>query len=458
MACSTHCTIHPARRGSALWKLTWAYALACGSAMAQTQVVKPPVAQYWMDVATLSMAGMDDLPDMAGMSGLGGLMGGMSGGRSAGQSSFGLTKGMSPGRWLDLAVTTRLKPGGTQATQAIPTGLAMGPSLVLLPPPAEPIRRTPRPETDGLTRDEVPQQPKGRILLYWGCSETIRPGQPKVLDFAKAGFEDYGRFMAGRSDRELGATAAPGHAVWPNPQHGQRVPKGASLTGPHAISGEGIPESLRFTLGQTQDFMPRLDITSQGGGAASTRLQWTSLPTAKAYFFNAMGGGEDDMVIWSSSEVPEPGWGLLSYLSPPNVDKWLSEQVLLPNSQTRCAIPAGVFAKVGGGMVQGIAYGPELNLVHPPRPTDPQQPWLQEWVARVRVKSATMLPLEEMATRPAARRSNPAEPAQSPAGETAVDVSDTPNEPPSTESANRNLPSLPNLPGVGNVLKGLFGR
>lgn len=428
--------------------------LSATPALAQTQVVKPPVARYWMDVATMSMAGMDNLPDMSGMPGMGGGMFG-GGARAGAASTFGHTKGMMPGRWLDLAVVTQLKPAGTQATQAIPPGQAMGPSLVLLPPPPE---RTPRPqpvERDGPDTHEVPEQPKGRLLLYWGCGDTVRPGQPKVLDFSKAGFEDYGRFMAGRSDRERGATAAPGHAIWPNAQHSRRVPQEASLVGAHAVSGEGIPSSLRFTLGQAQDFMPRLALAAQGGGASATHLQWPALPTARAYFLNAMGGSDDEMVIWSSSEQPEPGWGLLNYASNANVDKWLAEKVLLPTSQTRCAIPAGIFAKTDGGMVQGIAYGQELNLVHPPRPADPRQAWEQEWTARVRVKSVAMLPLQEHEAHRGASPRGMGSMAGTPGAmaEPSEAEAPTPSEPTARET-----PSIPGLPAVGNVLKGLFGR
>ena len=92
--------------------LAAAAVLACsGAASAQNQVVKPPVAQYWMDVATISMAGMDDLPDMGA---LGGLMGGMTGMPGMGGVSFGATRGMMPGRWLDLAVQSQRKPAGPE--------------------------------------------------------------------------------------------------------------------------------------------------------------------------------------------------------------------------------------------------------------------------------------------------------------------------------------------------------
>ncbi len=423
--------------------LTFSSAALFGGAAAhaQQQLVKPPIAQYWMDVATISMAGMDDMPDMGAM---GGLLGGMPG---MGGVSFGATRGMMPGRWLDLAVKTQRKPQGTEATQSIPPGQAMGTSLVLLP-----VKAQAQPDTSGQARDSVdepPQQPKGRILFYWGCSDTVRPGQPRVLDFAKTGVQDYGKFMMGRATRDTGAQAIPGHAVWPNELHRQKVPAEASLVGLHAVSGEGLPASLQWSMPALQDFMPKLAIATQGGGAAATALNWPALNSARAYFLNAMSGsddaGETEMVIWSSSELPEPGWGLMDYASNANVDQWLKEKVLLPASQTRCAIPAGIFAKAQGAMLRGIAYGNELNLAHPPRPTDKRIAWEPEWTAKIRVKSVSMVTLGEENNAASSRssRNRPATP---------QDTTPTPSEP-STPS----VPGLPGLPDVGKALKGLFG-
>jgi hypothetical protein len=424
-------TLHPQL---ARWPLS---AVACaaltlaGGALAQTPGSKPPVAQYWMDVATISMAGMDEMPEMGG---LGGFLGGMTGVPGMGGVSFGATRGMMPGRWLDLAVMTQRKPAGTEATQTIPAGQNMGPSLTLLPVQSQPQSPTRQPRERA---DEVPQQPQGRILFYWGCSDKVRAGQPRVMDFAKTGAEDYGRFMMGRAVRDTGAKAEPGHAVWPNEKHRQRVPANASLTGQHALSGDGLPQSLKFAIDPQQDFMPKLTLTSSGGGAAATGITWPSLPTARAYFLTAMSGsdnaGVNEMVIWSSSEVPEPGWGLMDYASNANVDKWLKEKVLLPANQTQCAMPEGIFAKAQGAMLRGIAYGSELNLAYPPRPSDKRTPWEPEWAARVRVKSVAMLPLGEEGRTPGNRGG------QAPRAE--------------EEKA-----ATPGLPDVGKALKGLFGR
>jgi hypothetical protein len=399
-----------------------ALSLSCGAALAQTQVVKPAYTHYWMDVSTASMAGMDDMP---GMGALASMMGGR-GGSSEG-SSFGSTKGMTPGRWLDIAVATQRKPAGTQALQSIPAGQNMGPSLTLLPVEAT-SRPKPTQGRDGEESQPLPEKPKGRILFYWGCGDTVRAGQPKVLDFSTAGPQDYANFMAGRTARQRGATATPGHSIWPNPQHKQSVPKGASLVGQHSLTGEGLPATLQFAIGSAQDIMPALALNAAGGGNAVTNVSWPAIPSAKAYFLNAMAGGDQEMVIWSSSELPEPGWGLMDYLGNANTEKWLGEKVLLPASQTRCNIPAGIFAKSDGAMVQGIAYGQDLHLVYPPRPTDPKVAWEQEWTAQVRVKSVAMMPMERGGD---AAKMEPQKPM---------------------------APTIPGLPNLGNALKGLFGR
>jgi len=415
--------------------------LAASNALAQVQVVKPPVAQYWMDVATISMAGMDDMPDMGA---LGGMLGGMTG---MGQSAFGATRGMMPGRWLDIAVRTQLKPAGTQAQQNIPPAQNMGDSLTLLPVKSEPKPQK-RPTGQPGSVDEVPPQPKGRILLYWGCSETVRPGQPRVLDFAKSGPQEYGKFMMGRAVRDNGAKAVPGHSIWPNETHRQKVPPDASLQGQHAVLGEGLPASLQFAIGQAQDFMPKMGLSSSGGGAAAAQVRWQAIPTAQAYFLNAMSGSDQDnqmeLVIWSSSDVPEPGWGLMDYASNANVDKWLKEKVLLPATQSQCAVPAGIFAKSEGVMIRGIAYGRELNLAHPPRPEDKRIAWEPEWAAKIRVKSMAMAMLGEASDEASGRQDS------SSAG--------SEEKEPSEQKQESLIPKIQGVPDLGKALKGLFGN
>jgi hypothetical protein len=362
------------------------------TASAQTkppaQVVKPPVAQLWMDVATTTMPGM---PEMPAMPSLGGLFGGR-GGAAEGSNAFGHTRGMAPGRHVDIAFVTQRKPGGTEATQAVPTGTGLAPSVPLLPVKSEPRPPAGPPGMPGEPSETEP--PKGRILFYWGCGETVRPGQPRVLDFSKGPSAEWGNFMQGRAPRERGAVARPGHSIWPNEKDRRSFGRDASLAGEHALSGDGVPADLRFTLAAAQDFMAPIALQQSGTLSDALRLSWPAVPNARAYFLNAMSGGQEgesmELVFWSSAEVPDFGMGLLDYASPSNIEQWLREKVLLAPSVTQCAIPQGIFAKGQGGMLRMIAYGPELNLAHPPRPADVKIAWEPEWAVRVRTKSTAM--------------------------------------------------------------------
>ncbi len=374
----------PLRRTLALAIAALAMPLAPTSFAAQE--VAPPVAHAWIDVATFSGFGMP-----AGMGGgnpmaaLGGLFGG--GGKSGGKgggNSFGNTVSMSAGRWVDVTVRTRNNPNLAEAQQAVPEGFLV-PALDLRAPQNVP----PAPEHDGDIQHEPPEKPRGRILMYWGCGDTIRKGQPAVLDMATASIADYGKFFTSRSATQRGAHSAAGRPQWPNKADDRMLPVQASLVGEHAFAGNGIPEGFRFKLGPQQDLMPALALDQADRGGA-TELSWNAIPTARAYFASAMGGNDkEEMIVWTSSELADAGFGLMDYQTNPAVDKWLKEKVLLAPETTRCTVPRGIFPADGrgGGMVRLIAYGNELNLAHPPRPKDPKEKWEPIWAVKVRVKA-----------------------------------------------------------------------
>ena len=390
--------------------------------LAQTQQVRPPIALYWMSVETAGGMGMD-IP-----SGMGGLM----------------PPGMQGGKKMKLELgSSQQASGDAHAAHAIPAGLAMGQSLPLLTPR---IERAPKSE-----RDEEPrfEQPKGRMLIYWGCGETVRPGQPVIIDFANLNSQDAARAFRSRSiPRPRGP--APGrnrtYGTWPNQEDSRQIPPAASLRGDHTVSGNYSPE-IRFSVDEPYDFMEAVafdPVRKTAGGAYA--VKWKLVPTATGYFATAMGQGENqnDMVTWSSSEVQEMGQGLMDYIPPAEVARLIREKVVMPPQTTECAVPAGIF-KSDASMLNFIAYGNELNLVHPPRPKDPKQTWEQEWAVKLRLKSTAMTMLAEREsggrrTRNSARERNSEPAAQPPA------QADKPQTPPDAVQE-----------GV-KVLRGLFGR
>ena len=412
-------------------------ATSSSGAIAQTksqQVVKPPVAQLWMDVATMTMPGMPDLGSVPGAGALGQVFGVR--GVGAGNNAFGNTRGMLPGRYVDIALHTQRKPAGTEGVQSVPQVTGLAPTLPLIPPP--PVVRDPTPTDSSRSDPTEVERPKGRILFYWGCGEAVRSGQPRVLDFARAAPQEWAGFMQGRAATDRGAQARPGHALWPNDKDRRSFTRDASLVGEHSVSGEGVPAGLKFALSQANDFMPAIALTQTGTTADALQLSWQSVGNARAYFINAIGGGDGDTVFWSSAEVPEFGMGLMDFASPANVEQWLKEKVLLEPTVTQCVVPKGIFAKSGGAMLRMIAYGSELNIAHPPRPTDVKQPWEPEWAVRVRTKSTTMAQLGADAQRMGSERAPPPPSAETKSAETKKDE--------------------PKAPSAVDVLRGILGR
>ena len=400
--------------------------LSAGVWAQPAQVVKPPLAQAWIDVATFGGMGMPmGLPGAGGGNPLAAL-GSLFGGGGGGANRFGQTQGMSPGRWVDVTLYTRNNPQLAEAEQNVPAGF-LSPALKLQSP-KETRGAAPEPGDERTTEPDV-ERPKGKLLLYWGCGEAVRVGQPRVVDYATATPAELGRVFQSRRATQRGTHAAAGRPLWPSVADARMVPAQASLVGEHAFSGQGVPEGFRFQLGAAQDLMPPIAL-KQTDAAGSTLLEWSALAQARAYFISAMGVRENnEMVVWTSSEQPDIGFGLLDYQTNPAVDRWLKEQVLLPPQATRCAVPKGVFA-AEGTMLRMIAYGNELNLAHPPRPSDVRVPWEPVWAAKVRVKSVTMAMLGmQMPEAPAAAEVPAAAPAQE-----------------------------EKKPGVKDLLKGIFGR
>ena len=402
-----------------------------GLALAQQQVVKPPVAHYWVSVDTA--AGMA----IPGMGGMGGFMAGMMGGQG-GQS----------GRRMVLQLgSQRPSADGPRADHLIPSGMEMGASLPLLTPqraPAQPREPGERGMPEGM------EQPRCRMLIYWGCGENARPGQPVILDFAAM---SQGQTPPNMVSRRVSIPNAPApsrartYGDWPNQQDSKSVPGSASLRGDHQIKGNYSPE-IQFSLGDGYDFMDRVELATAARGAGAVNVSWNAVGTATGYFATVFGSDGTDTVMWSSSDVQEMGGALMSFVPPSEVARLIREKVVLAPSVTECTVPAEVVKRSGGSpFLNFIAYGPEANFAQPPRPKDPRQAWEPLWAVKVRFKSTASTLLGDASgggRRPARTQA----PSEAPAGEAGG------------EQAAGEKPAAgpdPIKEGV-NILRGIFGR
>jgi hypothetical protein len=181
---------------------------------------------------------------------------------------------------------------------------------------------------------------------------------------------------------------------WPNSEDSRPVPEGASLRGDHLVKGTYSPD-IRFAVTERHDFMEKVQLSSQPAGAAVS-LRWNAVPNATGYFAMAVGGNDkEEVVFWSSSDVQEMGGSLMDYVPPAEVARLIREKVVMAPQTTECTVPAEVLKAMPAGMLSFVAYGDELNVVHPPRPQDPAKTWEQVYTVKLRLKSTASMLLSQ---------------------------------------------------------------
>lgn len=356
-------------------------ALAGGAtALAQAGRGGAGPAVYWMSADTASgMAAMAAGMGQGGRPSAGAVMGQMFGGGRGGRSSWVHNLTLQLG-------SPRRAAGAPSAEHVPPAGLQAGQVLPLVTPAAAPRTTGPAQPWGQM------QRPQGRMLIYWGCGEHARPGQPTVIDFASMAA---GRMPPAFANMALKPMVPPSAATsttygeWPNAQTQTRVPAGGSLVGDHVVRGNYSPE-IRFALGAGQDFLAPVVLTSNSAGASgSIPLVWRPVPGARAWFGAVMGAAQNgDFVIWTSSET-QAAMMAFDYVAEADIARLVQGRVLMPATADRCTIPAEVARAAPQSMLSLIAFGGESNFSQP-RPAAAPRTWRPEWTVKLRTKSTHM--------------------------------------------------------------------
>lgn len=368
-----------------------ATAAATASALAQPRRAAPaaPAAPtsgpvtYWMSADTAS--GMAAMGAGAGQSAARrpSIMGAITGrGPSA--------PGAGPGyvRTLNLQLGSPRAPTGAPSAEHIPpAGLGAGASLPLLTPP-----RASAPEAPPSYDPRAMPNPQGRILIYWGCGERARPGQPLEIDLSRMAQGQVPPIMAQMGQLAMqppNAYNSRTYGEWPNERMRTPVPATGSLVGAHSVRGNYSPE-INFTLAPGQDFLAPVRVTSnQAGAGGAVPVAWQNVPNARAYFMMAMGStGDNIMVLWTSSEAQFAWFGMLDYLADGDIARLLQQRVLLPAGTTQCTVPAEFAGRVQGASLMLNAFGPEANFSHPVRPARAPRGWQPDWAVKLRTRSS----------------------------------------------------------------------
>lgn len=287
---------------------------------------------------------------------------------------------------LTLQLGTGERPAGkANAEHLPPPSLQAGPSLPLVTPKAAPSASGPTEPWRTMAK------PKGRVLIYWGCGEHARSGQPVVFDFAAMTAGKMPPAFATTTFKLMSPpspTSSASYGEWPNDRSETRVPAKGSLVGAHVIKGNYNPE-ITFTLAAGQDFLAPVSLTAnKAGPSGAVPLAWNPVPGALAWLAGTMGSGQNgDFVIWSSSEVQAMAM-MSDYLAPEEVRRLVAGKVLMPATATACTVPAEVARAAPHSMLSVGAFGGEVNFSHPARPARAPAAWRPDWTVKLRTKSA----------------------------------------------------------------------
>lgn len=354
-------------------------AILAGSAAAQpAQKVTGPTATYWMSAQTHTGFGIP---------------GAGAGASPSPAQIMQMMRGGGAQHTLTLQLGSADEPAAAPAAEHLPPPeLKAGPSLPLVTPTAQPAQRTE--EQPSMPREF--ERPRGKMLIFWGCGERAKAGQPVVIDFAQMqpgkmppGLEALGRGLNVTPMQPPAPGRNATYGEWPNARARTSVPGDGSLVGEHTLRGNYSPE-IRFALSPQQDFLAPLSLTTNAKTATgSVQLGWNAVPNAQAYLATVMGGQEETMVLWTSSEVQASAFALPDFISPGDLTRLVASKALMGPQTTSCTVPREVAEAAPQAMLQLAAYGPEANFVHPPRPSDPKVAWERQWQVKVRYRSAT---------------------------------------------------------------------
>lgn len=353
-----------------------------GVAYAQARRAAAPAAasgtaQYWMSAETTS--GLAAQTGMTAQGGRPNMLSALAGGGMSARNGPGYLHNLR----LELG-SPRHAAGVPQADHFIPAGLNAGPSLPLVSP--EPNQATTRPY----------QGPGGgdgganaRILIYFGCGEHVRAGQPVEINLGRIGRGQAPPAMAQLAIQAMNGPNQGNSATfgeWPNQRSRTTIPANGSLVGAHRIAGNYSPE-INFTLAQGQDFLAPIRITQNARGpSGAVPVAWQAVPNATGYFLMAVGSRDaNTIVMWSSSEI-QVQQGAFDYLAPAEVARLIAQRVVLTPTTTQCTVPAEFSQGLQGASLMMTAFGPEANFATP-RPASAPRTWRPVWNVKLRTRS-----------------------------------------------------------------------
>jgi hypothetical protein len=277
----------------------------------------------------------------------------------------------TPSRKLTVRLwTPGIAPDDASASLAIPEGLKLGAKLDL-----ELYR--PKPAEGAGGGGGQPGSPGGAdrefiIKRYWGSSETVKPGQPEVVDF-KGLNDDHKAAMRQRSAQVQQSNSyfyKPDWTTgyWPTGQQPGNIEPDAALVGHYALTSS-YSGNVAIDVPETVNFLDPIDMTSPDLGQSvpldkAMLFHWKNIPNALGLHAMVTGFIKDKntIIIWTSSEIKTDIGMSMDYLQMSEVKDFVGKTIFMPGDKTDVAVPAGIFDGCDFVSMMMVGYGPGTAL------------------------------------------------------------------------------------------------
>lgn len=274
-----------------------------------------------------------------------------------------------PTRILNMRLWSQgLASANASAFVTPPGGLKQGERLDLAL-----YRPEPSATTGGKVRDFDPDSnPEFTIKIYWGSSETVKEGQPKIVKWAAMNEQDK------EAMRQRAREARAGNSYfykpnwttgyWPTEKQPGNIGSDASLVGKYTLTTNytgnveiEAPSNVNF-LDAIQLSAPSLD--KKVDLKKHIGLQWPAIPNVLGQYATVMGmEGKNTMVFWLSSEVfADEMMGDLGFLQMAQVRDFVAKTIFMAPERTSVNVPAGIFQNADFAMLSMAGYGPGSAL------------------------------------------------------------------------------------------------
>jgi hypothetical protein len=258
-----------------------------------------------------------------------------------------------------------IAPDGATAVLGAPAGLKQGDKLNL-----ELYRPKAEEDTSKVPGFDPDANPDFTIKIYWGSSDKVREGQPKVISWKgmtpeqKAEMKRRARESAQRAGESYFYKPNWTTGYWPTAKQPGNIAKDASLAGTYNLT-TSYTGNVTLDVPTGVDFLAPLDMKSPSleddlDLAKPIAFEWNAVPTALGQYASVIGmEGKNTLIIWSSAETySEALMGDMGFLQMADVRQRVQDKVFLAPETTRMTVPAGIFRNAEFAMLNMSAWGP----------------------------------------------------------------------------------------------------